>query len=62
MMNHIIVDVTRATHDERPLTATLIGKDSDEHLHVENLADWAQTINYELATRLGAHLRRVVVP
>jgi alanine racemase len=62
MMNHIIVDVTRATHDERPLTATLIGKDGDEHLHVENLADWAQTIHYEFATRLGAHLRRVVVP
>lgn len=62
MMNHIIVDVTRATHDERPLTATLIGEDGDEHLHVESLADWAQTIHYELTTRLGAHLRRVVVP
>jgi alanine racemase len=62
MMNHIIVDVTRATHDERPLTATLLGKDGDEHLHAENLADWAQTIHYELTTRLGAHLRRVVVP
>ena len=62
MMNHIIVDVTRATHDERPLTATLLGVDGDEHLHAETLASWAQTIHYELVTRLGAHLRRVVVP
>ena len=62
MMNHTIVDVTRATRDERPLTATLLGVDGDEHLHAEHLADWAQTIHYELTTRLGAHLRRVVVP
>jgi alanine racemase len=62
MMNHVIADVTRATRDERPLTATLLGRDGDEQLHAENLADWAQTIPYELTTRLGAHLRRVVVP
>ncbi|HSP77549.1 MAG TPA: alanine racemase [Myxococcaceae bacterium] len=62
MMNHIIVDVTRATHDERPVTATLLGQDEDEHLPVESLAEWAQTIHYEVVTRLGGHLRRVVVP
>jgi len=27
----------------------------------ESLAGWAQTIHYELVTRLGAHLKRVVV-
>jgi alanine racemase len=62
MMNHIIVDVTRATQDERPMKATLLGVDGDEHLHPETLASWAQTIHYELVTRLGAHLRRIVVP
>jgi len=62
MMNHIIVDVTHATRDERPLTATLLGQEGDEHLHAEALATWAQTIHYELVTRLGAHLRRIVVP
>lgn len=62
MMNHVIVDVTRATHDERPVVATLIGRDGDEHLHIESVADWAQTIHYEIATRLGAHLRRTVTP
>ena len=62
MMNHLIVDVTRATRDERPLVATLVGRDGDEVLPIESLADWSQTIHYEIAARLGAHLRRVVVP
>lgn len=61
MMNHIIVDVTRATTDDRPVTATLLGHDGDETVSAEALAGWAQTIHYEVVTRLGAHLRRVVV-
>lgn len=61
MMNHLIVDVTRATTDERPVTATLLGHDGDETVSAEALAGWAQTIHYEVVTRLGAHLRRVVV-
>jgi alanine racemase len=59
MMNHLVVDVTRAAHDDGPVTATLLGHDGDEHLPAEQLATWAQTINYEIVTRLGAHLRRV---
>jgi alanine racemase len=61
MMNHIIVDVTRAAADERPVTATLVGHDGDETVPAEAIATWAQTIHYEVVTRLGAHLRRVVV-
>jgi alanine racemase len=61
MMNHLIVDVTRATSDERPVTATLLGRDGEESVSAESLAGWAQTIHYEIVTRLGAHLRRVVV-
>lgn len=61
MMNHLIVDVTRATGDERPVTATLLGHDGDETVSAEAVAGWAQTIHYELVTRLGAHLKRVVV-
>jgi alanine racemase len=61
MMNHVIVDVTRAVTDERPVTATLLGHDGDETVSAESLANWAQTIHYEVVTRLGAHLRRVVV-
>lgn len=61
MMNHLIVDVTRATADERPVTATLLGHDGDEAVPAEALAGWAQTIHYEVVTRLGAHLRRAVI-
>jgi alanine racemase len=58
MMNHLVVDVTRAASGDAPVTATLIGRDGEEHLSAEQLAGWAQTINYEIVTRLGAHLRR----
>ncbi len=61
MMNHLIVDVTHATADERPVVATLLGRDGEEQVSVETLSSWAQTIHYETLTRLGPHLRRVVV-
>ncbi|APJ03102.1 alanine racemase [Silvanigrella aquatica] len=62
MMNHIIVDVTEATGDEsHEVVATLIGKDGAESVTAENLAEWAQTINYEIVTRIGSHLKRMVV-
>ena len=43
------------------VVATLLGRDGDEVLPAETLAAWAQTIEYELVTRIGAHLTRVVV-
>jgi alanine racemase len=61
MMNHVVIDVTRAAHDEGPVTATLLGRDGDEQVSADQLAIWAQTINYEIVTRIGAHLRRVVI-
>lgn len=61
MMNHLIVDVTHATKDDEPVIATLLGRDGEEHVSVETLSTWAQTIHYETLTRLGPHLRRVVV-
>jgi alanine racemase len=62
MMNHLTVDVTHAVSDERPLAATLLGRDGDEAVSAETLSAWAQTIHYETMTRLGPHLRREVVP
>jgi len=61
MMNHVIVDVTHATADERPVVATLLGRDGEESVSAETISAWAQTIHYETMTRLGPHLRRVVV-
>ena len=62
MMNHVVIDVTRAAQQgEGPITATLLGRDGDEQVSADQLAVWAQTINYEIVTRIGAHLRRIVV-
>jgi alanine racemase len=61
MMNHLVIDVTRAAKDDGPVTATLIGRDGAEQLTADQLAGWAQTIHYEIVTRLGQHLRRVVI-
>ena len=61
MMNHVVVDVTRAGKDDGQVIATLLGRDGGEQLSAEQLAGWAQTINYEIVTRLGAHLRRIVL-
>ncbi len=61
MMNHLIVDVTHAVNDESPLVATLLGRDGGEVVSAENLSAWAQTLHYETITRLGPHLKRLVV-
>jgi alanine racemase len=61
MMNHVVIDVTRAARGEGPMTATLLGRDGDEQVSADQLAGWAQTINYEIVTRIGAHLRRVLI-
>jgi alanine racemase len=61
MMNHVIADVTHATTDEKPLIATLLGTEGEETISADALAGWAQTIHYEVLTRLGAHLERRAV-
>lgn len=61
MMNHLVIDVTRAARSDEPVVATLLGRDGEEQLSAEQLAAWAQTINYEIVTRIGPHLRRVVI-
>jgi alanine racemase len=60
-MNHVVIDVTRAAPGEESVTATLLGRDGDEQLSADQLADWAQTINYEIVTRIGPHLRRILI-
>jgi alanine racemase len=60
-MNLVMADVSHvpavAVGDE----AVLLGRQGDEELRAETLADWAGTIHYEIVTRLGAHLPRLAV-
>lgn len=61
MMNSIIVDVTYVTEQSSDYVCTLLGSDGDETISAESIANWSQTIQYEIVTRLGSHLKRVIV-
>lgn len=64
MMNHFIVDATAAVKEDSGQTeveAILLGTSGNESITAEMVADWAQTIHYEIVTRLGSHLKRVVI-
>jgi alanine racemase len=59
-MNLIMIDVTHipgaGLHDE----VTLIGRDKNEAISAEQLAAWAGSINYEILSRLGGHVPRLI--
>lgn len=57
-MNLMMVDVTDIKGVRLGDTATLIGRDGDEVLKAERLADWASTINYEILSRLSQAIFR----
>jgi alanine racemase len=61
MMNHVIVDITGVPDCGDSVEATLLGVDGGERVSAEDLAEWAQTIHYEIVTRLGEHLTRRVI-
>jgi alanine racemase len=61
-MNMMMVDVTHIPAAQAGDTVTLIGSDGEEHLSANRLADWAQTINYELLARLPSSIPRKLVP
>ena len=58
-MNMTMIDVTGVTKAEPGTPATLIGTDGDAVLRAEDWADWAETIDYEIVTRLPRELPRV---
>ncbi len=61
-MNLMMADITDIKgvrlHDE----AVLIGRSGKETISAEKLADWANTINYEILARVSSHTPRVIVP
>ena len=58
-MNLMMVDVTHIRGVRLEDEVTLIGRDRDEVLSAEQLADWAGTINYEILARIGLSIVRV---
>ena len=58
-MDLTLVDATEAAQVEVGDEAVLIGKQGDLEIRVEELAGLAQTIPYEILTRIGARVPRV---
>lgn len=57
-MNTTTLDVTVAKHARPGSPVTLIGNDGDERIDADDWAQWAQTINYEIVTRIPQHVPR----
>ncbi|TAN32965.1 alanine racemase [Patescibacteria group bacterium] len=58
-MNLFMIDVTSIQNVREGDAATLIGREGANEISAENLADWAQTINYEIVSRLNPQLPRI---
>jgi len=60
-MNMIIVDATTAKDVKENDIVTLIGSDGKHIVSADELANAADTINYEIVARLAEHLTRIIV-
>ncbi len=60
-MNMMMVDVTHIKGIAVGDSATLIGQDGRETVHAHEVAAWAQTIHYELLSRLHPEIPRLLV-
>lgn len=57
-MNMCFVDLSHAPNAHAGSTVTLIGRDGEAEVSADDWADWSDTINYEIVTRLPEHLSR----
>lgn len=60
-MNMMMIDVSHLSAPKAGMEVTLIGKDGTEELDAETVGEWADTIHYELVTRINSELERRVV-
>lgn len=58
-MNMTILDLSKVRGAKVGEVVTLIGKDKNKTITAQDIGDWAGTINYEIVTRLPAHLPRI---
>lgn len=60
-MDSVVLDVSGVEAVEAGEIATFVGTDRDERITLEQVAELADTINYEILTRMGPRLPRVYV-
>ena len=58
-MNMTEIDLTAAPYAKPGSLVTLIGRDGDATIGADDWAVWADTINYEIVTRLPSELPRI---
>lgn len=61
-MNMCMVDVTHIPDAKVNDVVTLVGSQGDETVSIEQLAEWAGTINYEMVTAIHPDQPRLLVP
>ena len=60
-MNMMMIDVINIKEYQANDIVILIGKDGDEKVGADKISDWAETIHYELLTRLNAAIPKRVI-
>jgi alanine racemase len=60
-MNLIMVDITDIQGVKLEEKVTLLGRDGKEYIGADQLADWAGTLNYEILSRIGINIPRLVI-
>jgi len=60
-MNLTMIDVTDIPNAKLEDEVVLLGKDGEEVISAEQMANWAGTINYEIVTRISPFLSRKIV-
>ncbi len=60
-MNIIMVEITDIPEAKTEDEVILIGKDGNEAISAEQVAEWADTINYEVTTRVNDRIPRILV-
>jgi len=60
-MNLTMVDISDIPQASLEEEVVLLGRDGEERISAETMAEWADTINYELVTRISPFLPRKLV-
>lgn len=60
-MNMMMVDISHLSGIHAGEPVTLIGQDGSETIHADELAEWAETIHYELVSRLHPAIPRHII-
>jgi alanine racemase len=61
-MNLTMVDITDINGVGLEEPAVLLGIDGKEQISADQIAGWIQTVNYEVISRIGSHIPRIIVP